>query len=228
MKLAFSWEGLVNKFAEYVPFTASSLVWRRLDHSSKSLLDAGCGPGRPGQIIKRHRKVFTVGTDIFLPYLQICHQNQTHDAVVQCNVKSMPFKAKSFDAVLCKEVIEHLEKKEADELVMQLEQIARRQVIITTPVGRAPEKAEQRCAPDNNPFEQHRSVIKPDELRKLGYTVRGIGIYNTYGELGLRRRFPWFLKWMLDIAYVLAGPIVYFLPELAGDMVCVKNLDRGS
>ena len=79
MKLAFSWEGLVNWIAEYVPFTASSLIWRRLDSSSKTLLDVGCGPGRPGQIIKRHRKVFTVGTDIFLPYLQTCHQHQTHD-----------------------------------------------------------------------------------------------------------------------------------------------------
>jgi len=228
MKSVPSWEDLVNRFAEYVPFTASSLVWRRLDRASKTLLDVGCGQGRPGGIIKRHKKVFTVGADIFLPDLQSCQQNHSHDAVVQCDVRKLPFKGKSFDVVLCKEVIEHLEKQGGDELVRQLEQIARRQVIITTPVGRKPEDVYQGHASNNNPFERHRSAFKPDELRQLGYTVRGVGIYNTYGEQGLIRRFPRFLRWVLDITYVLAGPLVYFFPELAGDMFCIKNLNKGS
>lgn len=232
MKLAFSWQGLGNKFAEYMLFTASSLVWRSLDNSNKSLLDAGCGPGRPGEIIKRHRNICTVGADIFLPYLKNCQQKQSHDAVVQCDIKFLPFRSKSFDAVLCKEVIEHLGRQEADELIRQLEQIARRQVIITTPVGMEPEEVMpedvyQGHTPNNNPFERHRSAMKPKELRKLGYTVRGVGIYNAYGEHGLIRRFPRYLRWALDIAYVLAGPIVYFFPKIAGDMVCAKNLKRG-
>ena len=227
MKLVFSWEGLGNKFAEYVPFTASGLVWRRLDRANKTLLDVGCGPGRPGEIIKRHRDVYTVGTDIFLPYLKNCQQHQSHDEIVQCDVRFLPFGSESFDAVLCKEVVEHLRKQEAGDLVKQLEQIARRQVIITTPVGREPEDVYQEHAPNNNPFERHRSAMKPKELRKLGYTVRGVGIYNSYGEQGLIRRFPRFLRWVLEIAYVLAGPVVYFFPEIAGDMVCVKNLKRG-
>jgi len=224
MKSMPNWEDLVNRFAEYVPFTVSSLVWRRLDGASKTLLDVGCGQGRPGGIIKRHKNVFTVGADIFPPDLQSCQQNHSHDAVVQCDVRKLPFKSKSFDVVLCKEVIEHLEKQEGDELVRQLEQIARRQVIITTPVGLYTYHAH-----GDNPFMTHKSAREPGEMRQLSYKVKGIGLHHVDSEQEVLYPYlPKSLKWIGDILYVLAGPIVYFFPKWACFMVCIKNLNKGS
>jgi len=52
-----------------------------------------------------------------------------------CDVRKLPFKQKSFDTVLCMEVIEHLEKEEAIRLIEDMEKIARKKIIITTPVG---------------------------------------------------------------------------------------------
>lgn len=214
------WESLVDRMGEYVPFTASNLVWRLLDNSSKSLLDAGCGPGKPGRIIKRHRNIFTVGADIFFPYLISGKERQIHDEYVLCDVRKLPFKENSFDVVLCKEVIEHLEKAEGEEVIREMEQIARRQVIITTPVGIwvQPEY-------DSNPFQEHLSAREPIEMETLGYTVRGVGIRGMHGEQGFQEHFPQFLGFLLDIMYVLAGPIVYFFPKWACFMVCIKRFN---
>ncbi len=219
---ASSWEGLVNKVAEYVPFTASNLVWRFLDDSNKSLLDAGCGPGKSGGIIKRHKSIFSVGVDIFRPCLQHCKENHTHDELIQCNIIKLPFKAKSFDVVVCKEVIEHLDRQEGDELIKELDQIARRQVIITTPVG-----VYQQREYDSNPFQEHRSAREPSDLRCYGYIVRGVGFRGMHGEGGFQSRIPQAFRWLLDILYVLVGPFVYFFPKFACYMVCTKRLNKG-
>lgn len=220
---ASNWEGLVNKVAEYVPFTGSNLVWRFLrNNSSESLLDVGCGPGRPGAIIKRHKNIFSVGVDIFRPYLQYCRENHTHDELIQCNVRKLPFKKRSFDAVLCKEVMEHFDRQEGDELIKELEQIARRQVIITTPVG-----GYKQHEYNGNPFQEHRSAREPTDMRRYGYAVRGVGIRGMHGEGGFQSRIPEAFRWLLDILYVSAGPFVYFFPKFACYMVCTKRLNKG-
>lgn len=214
-----NWQKLANKLAEYVPFTASNLIWRLLDGSNRSLLDVGCGPGRPAGIIKRHRPMFLAGTDIFVPYLQHCQQNHTHDELIRCDLRNLPIREKSFDAALCKEVIEHLDKQEGDALIKKLEKIARQQVIITTPVGRY-EQHEY----DGNPFQEHKSARKPADMRNYGFTVRGVGVRGMHGEGGLQACLPQALRWLIDICYVLAGPVVHFFPELACYMVCSKKL----
>ncbi len=225
MKTAYrandTWESFVNRVAEYVPFTGSNLVWRLLHSSNASLLDVGCGPGRVGGIIKRHKSIYSVGVDIFTPYLEHCQKNGTHDELIRCDVRHLPFREKSFDAVMCKEIIEHLDTQEGDRLIKDLEKIARSQVIITTPVGNYGQHEY-----DDNPFQEHRSTCMPSTLKRHGFTVRGIGIRGIHGEGGLQSRTPERLRWMLDILYVLAGPVVYFFLSLACYMVRAKNYIR--
>lgn len=221
MGIKGSWKNLANKAAEYIPFTGSNLLWRFLDSQSQSLLDVGCGTGRAGAIIRRHRgNIFMVGVDIFMLYLQDCRKNNSYNALIYCDAKWLPFRQKTFDVAICREVIEHLERQEGEELIKKLEQIARGQVIVTTPVG-VYEQHEYK----GNPFQEHKSFREPHDLRRLGYTVRGVGIRNMHGEQGLQSRFPNSLTWLLDILYVLAGPVVYFLPNWACYMVCTKKLD---
>jgi SAM-dependent methyltransferase len=216
-----SWQSLVNKMAEYVPFTASNSVWRFLGNSDRGLLDVGCGSGRVGGIIKRHRPIYSVGADVFPAYLKLCRENQTHDELVRCDVRHLPFRKRSFDTVLCKEVIEHLDIQDGDKLIKELEHIARRQVIITTPVGNY-EQHEY----DDNPFQEHRSARKPTDLKRHGFTVRGVGIRSLHGERGFQSRLPRPVRWLTDILYVLAGPVVYFFPNLACYMVCSKKIEN--
>ncbi len=211
------WERLYYKAAEYLPFTTTNLVWNMIDRSTKSLLDVGCGPGMMGGVIKRHHDIYTVGVDIFDPYLERCRREHTHDKLMRMDVKELPFEDGSFDTVLCKEVIEHLEQNEALKLIGRMEAIARRQVIITTPVGHYAQHEY-----DDNPHQEHLSIWTPQDMRRLGYEVRGVGVRNMHGEDGLYARTSTAGKRALDIIYIMAGPFVYFRPESACFMVCHK------
>lgn len=213
------WRKLVEKLVEYTPFTATNMAWRMIDRSAKNLLDVGCGPGRMGSVIRRHRDIYAVGVDAYNPYLEICKSNNSYDKLIQGDVRELSFEDKSFDVILCTELIEHLEKAEACELIKKMERIARKQVIITTPVGKYEAHAH-----DDNDFQEHRSVWRPSEIKKMGYSVRGVGLRNLFGENGVYTHVPGFTRPIVDIIYVLAGPAVFFFPRMACHMVCQKQL----
>ena len=212
-----TWNNLKYKVAEYIPFTATYLAWHMIKSSYKSILDVGCGKGKMGVVIKRHRNLYSVGVDAFAPYVTECRNSNIYNKIIQCDIRNLPFESGSFDVVLCKEVIEHLEKGEAFELLKKLEEIARHKIIVTTPVGRYGQHAY-----DDNLLQEHKSTWEPDELKKLGYTVRGVGVRKFGGENGIQARWPEFAQPILDVVYVLAGPAVYFLPRMACHMVCQK------
>lgn len=223
--------GFINKYrvlrlklAGFVPFTSVNIVWHCLDKSNRSLLDIGCGPGYPVEFMSKRRNLFTVGVDAFLPALWGCKEKRSHSDYVRCDVRKLPFKRKSFDAVLCMEVIEHLYTEEGEKLLQQMEEIARREVVITTPVGPYVQ-AESDYA--DNPFQRHKAAYWPSEFKHRGYTVRGSGLRILHGRPGLQDKLPRVLQWLADIAYPLVGLITYFLPKLACYMVCTKRLDRG-
>ncbi len=210
---------LVLKMRPYLLFTALNTAGRVLDKQGQSILDIGCGRGEPIRFINRHGRFFTVGVDAFEPYLRECQRCGTHNEYVLCDIRRLPFRRKSFDVVLCLEVLEHLEKEEGKQLIDTMEGIASKQVIISTPIG----EYEQHTY-DGNPYQEHSMSWSPAELKELGYRVRGHGISHLGGETGLVSRLPKTLGPLADIIYILAGPLVYFLPQLAGHVVCSKKL----
>ena len=210
---------LVLKVRPYLLFTALNTAWRVLDKQGQSILDIGCGRGEPIRFINRHGQFFTVGADAFESYLRECQKGGTHDGYVLCDIRRLPFRGKSFDIILCLEVLEHLEKEEGKQLINTMEEIASKQIIISTPLG----EYEQHTY-DGNPYQEHRIAWSPAELRELGYRVRGHGISHLGGETGLVSRLPKILGVLTNILYLLAGPLVYFLPQLAGHVVCSKKL----
>lgn len=216
------WEGiykLEQRIRPYLPFTAFNTVWRLLDKKSHSLLDVGCGQGKPAQFLKSKRKLFMVGVDIFLPYLREAQRQGSHDAYVLGDVCHLPFRPKSFDVVLGMEVLEHLDREEGLSLIKAMEQIARRQVLITTPVG-----THKQGPYDGNPYQEHKHIWQPNELKQLGYKVRGHGARNIGGMSGVQSPLPKLLRPLMDMLWVIAGPVTYFLPSLSGDIVAVKKL----
>jgi hypothetical protein len=169
--------------------------------------------------LNRHKRFKAVGMDIFEPYLEEARSKGVYYDLISGDVRHLPFEDRSFDAVLCLEVLEHLEKEDGERLLAELERVARKQMIISTPVG----KYEQHIY-DNNPHQEHKHIWSPAELRELGYKVRGHGLPRIGGEGGLASRLPKALKPLADVLYVLAGPIVYFMPQLCGEIVAKKRI----
>lgn len=216
------WRALDKKFISkarpYIPFTPPNVAWQISDKEAKSILDVGCGTGEPMKLFKRLGRFLSVGIDIHLPYLREAKAKECHDQYILCDIRRLPFRRKSFDLVLCLEVLEHLGKRAGRELITHLEEIARRQVIISAPVSQQIQKPY-----DNNPNQEHKSGWRPNEFAGLGFSVRGLGFPSING-----RRITGFLPRCLrplgHILWVITSPFVYFFPESGGSMVCSKEL----
>lgn len=211
---------LVSEARGYVPFTRINMGSRFLGRNSHAVLDVGCGAGDPAKFLKSRRNLFIVGVDIWLPAIRQARQLGSHDAYVLADMRYLPFSPKSFDVVLAMEVVEHLQKEEASGLIKAMEEIARKQVILTTPVGKYMQGA---CK--GNPYQEHKCCWSPAEMRKLGYKVRGYGLRGMLGG-GLLSCFPNGIGQLLTYAVkIMPSPLTYFVPQLAANMVCVKELE---
>ncbi len=203
----------------YIPFTALNSVQRIVDGTAQSILDVGCGKGEPIAFINRNRNYRVVGVDIFKPSLSHCRKSGYHDNLILADVRNLPFKPNSFDVVICMEVLEHLDQIQGERLLRSLENIARKQVIISSPLG-----DHDQDTYDGNPYQQHKYIWTASEVSSLGYNVIGIGIRGLGGKSGIQSPIPRILHPLLNILWVLAGPIAFISPKLAGAMVATKRI----
>lgn len=205
----------------YFPGTSMNTIWRQLDKQGKDILDVGGGHGEPmGFLGKRHNFRLKVNADIMLPHLKESKQEGAHGEYVLCDARYLPFKKRSFDIVLCLEVIEHLEKEDSFKLLSSLEEIARRQIILSAPVG-------ERIHPEPHKIKTfpwaHFSSWHPAEFRRLGYKVRGDGFPTVKGYL-LTTSANWLIMLLGYLLYPIASLFVYFFPNRAGGMTCIKKM----
>ena len=89
---------------------------------SDTVLDLGCGYNSPIQYCNQK---YSVGVEKFESYLQESKKKGIHNKYVKADITKIEFKPKSFDAVLCSEVLEHLTKEEGTELIKKMENWAR-------------------------------------------------------------------------------------------------------
>ena len=204
-----------------LPIIRSAIVYHALK-DGRSILDVGCGKGSLGILMLRNGR-YIVGVDIFLPYLRYCKIAKSYSDCVLADARYLPFKGQAFDIVVCKDMIEHIEKEECIPLINEMEEIARRRVVIACPVGFSPKSAS---SIEGNVWQIHKSAWFPQEFRRMGYVVRGTeGLYTLRGEAG-KIRFSGLLKIIALAASYLSQLIVYFLPEIASEMICMKNKYR--
>jgi SAM-dependent methyltransferase len=212
---------LKEKTRPYVPFTSLNTVYMHLDSKGKTLLDVGCGKGEPAKFINRKDKYFAVGFDAFEPYLRKDLVEKIHNAYVQGDVRFLPFADHVFDSVICLEVLEHLERSGGEQLLQELERVARKQVIVSTPVG----KYKQGVF-DGNPHQEHKYIWDPVEMEEKGYKVKGVGLKNLGGKAGVESKDSAPIQLLVNVLWVLTSPFTHYFPKMAGDMVCIKTFSK--
>ncbi len=184
----------------------------------RSLCDVGCGDASPVRLFGFEGE--KVGVDGFEGSLTASRAAGIHDRYILSDIRSISAPDKAFDAVISMDVIEHLPKEQGDAFLRELERIASKLVIVTTPNGFVPQGAY-----GGNEFQRHLSGWTPAELRERGYKTRGFyGLKNLRGEYANIVGKPTPLWWMLS---KLSEPLVYRRPSAAFAFLAYKRLDRG-
>jgi 2-polyprenyl-3-methyl-5-hydroxy-6-metoxy-1,4-benzoquinol methylase len=164
----------------------SSLISLIKPLGTESILDAGCGEGFTmdkltksgisGEIegIEYSKESISFGKKLF-PSLNI----------KQASIYNLPYKDKSFDLVICTEVLEHLE--EPEKAVKEMLRVSRKYLIATVP---------------NEPFFMLSNLLRGKNLSRFGNDAGHINHWNPFGlkkfleNQGLKMKkirlpFPW-------------------------------------
>jgi 2-polyprenyl-3-methyl-5-hydroxy-6-metoxy-1,4-benzoquinol methylase len=185
------------------------MTWRFFDKSAYSVLDVGVFRGAFGRLIRLREKKrhFVVGIDRYRPYLDSCKQKAIYDALLLADGRHLPFREGAFDAVIGLEVIEHLPKADGLLFLEELERQAKRQIIVSTPVG------FMEIHNLDSEYQWHLSGWFPSEFEYMEWKVRGMcGI----------RLFPKTLAYFMSFLI----PLSYYVPACSYNMLCVKRKEN--
>jgi SAM-dependent methyltransferase len=184
---------------------------------SKSILDVGCGANSPFGLL--NLDIDSTGIDIHKPSILKSKAKNFHNNYIECNLIELDkyVEPKSFDTVISLDVIEHFEKKDGLLFLEKMEKVAIKKLIIFTPNGFL-----KQVPKDNNPFQEHKSGWKVDELKKLGFIVIGINGWKPFrGELAKIRFKP---KYFWLILSDFSQKFVRNRPKHAFQLLAIKYL----
>lgn len=216
---------VLKKFQYSLPWTYPAEI-KKLILQGSTVLDVGCGDGHLMAWINYDNKLKVEGTDINGKDLQIARKRKcftnNKQSVFQIIYKvdlrePLPFK-KKFDVVLSSQVVEHLKKEDALELIKKMEKLAQKRIIVATINGffqfdhRRPGK-----------YDVHLSSWSPKEFSKMGYKVSTNGLKVVYKPGGLKDLFPTLNKIFFLISY-LSTPILRFFHQPGLLLIAYKDI----
>ncbi len=198
---------LARWFPEWTVFLAREL------HGCRSLLDLGCGPSSP---VRLFHVPETVGVEVFPPYLEDSRKKGIHSRYILADITTVSFPERSFDVVLCTEVIEHLPKDKGLALIASAARWAKNKVILTTPNGSVHQGAIGGIG-----SQAHVSSWTVKDLKRMGFRVAGIsGLKYLRTDLG-RVRYRPYVFW--NLVSNVSQKITRWAPRLAFQLFAVKE-----
>lgn len=191
--------------------------------NTRRILEVGSGPPSRSwiRLLGKPKLSVGVGLDTYRPYLtQGGPSSSAWGAYVLGRGNSLPFGDRSFDAAIGCDVIEHLRKNEALQMISEMKRVSRSVVILITPNGMLHQEA------DRNPFQAHLSGWDCQEFKRLGFRVSGLR-----GIKPLRKEHADFVIRPRALGYLvstLTVPIAAMNPKWAFDLGAVYRPDQSS
>jgi SAM-dependent methyltransferase len=151
----------------------------------QTILDCGCGDGRLGNMLKGDYDV--QGCDIAQAPLKWCQF-----PVIQCPITELPFEDKSFDLVICGEVLEHILPAQYEHACRQLERVAKKWILITVPNREVLDISQFRC-PHCQTITHDAWHVRSMDKNILSNSFRGFSA-NQWFHVGQKIRLDLVLK----------------------------------
>jgi SAM-dependent methyltransferase len=186
----------------------------------KRVLDLGCG--RSSILERLSGDYYSVGVDAFSPYLEESRQKGIHDEYILSDIMKVDFPDKSFDAVVCCQVIEHLTPEDARVLMKKVERWATKKILMTTPNCESGFSPTEEGHAHTEGFDRygeatvmsHKSGWTVDSFAALGYRARGYqGFERLVGAKGFEK-----------LLYYISLPLSYFFPRQAYQLLAIKDI----
>lgn len=204
-----------------LPFSYMWLLKKSIG-DSKAILDLGCGEGELMQFLSRGEKWQITGIDIYEKAIEKARKRNIYHKLIRGDVlKTVRNHLKSkYDVIFCSQIIEHLTRSNGEEILNEIERLAKRRIVIGTPRGFMVHPHE---FSDGNPYQIHKSGWSIEDFTLRGYKVYGVGFWPIWSYYGLGRDANAFRKALSNIISYLAAPLVYFFPSLAVSIVAIKE-----
>ena len=190
-----------------------------------TVLDLGCGYNSP---LQHCNYSYSVGVEKFKPYLEESERKNIHNKYINADIIEVEFKPKSFDIVLCSEVLEHLTKENGIKLIKKMGVWARKKVIITTPNGFLPQEDFDNNVLhfDNNVLQNHISGWDYSELKELGFKLYGKHGWKKLKGIGGALKYKPYIFWI--VFSDITQKITYYFPKYAFQFLGVRRINGGT
>jgi 2-polyprenyl-3-methyl-5-hydroxy-6-metoxy-1,4-benzoquinol methylase len=145
---------------------------------AESVLDAGCGEGETLARLEDVLGERVAAIDVLDECVAYTKQRLPHVDASMASVYELPFEDRSFDLVVCLEVMEHLDRPA--EALRELSRVSRGDLVVSVPY---------------EPYFRLGSLMR-------GKYVRGLGNHPEHVNHWNRRSLPGFLRAQVDVADV--------------------------
>ncbi len=153
----------------------------------RSILDVGCGEGVTMRyLLDNIPEVKVEGVEIHLESLKIAKKMNPETKVYQGTIYELPFKANSYELVLCTEVLEHLQDPEA--AFLELDRVSKKFIIVSVP---------------NEPLWRVGNMIRFKYWKNLGNTPDHIQHWTTFGFNAIAKEYFRVIKMKVPITWTM-------------------------
>lgn len=174
---------------------------KRLQHV-RVLMDIGCGI-RPQQFLRPLVHICCEPFGQYVEHLQTLIKERTDRNYVVIHATWAEtvrlFPPKSVDTVVLNDVIEHLEKEEAVNLLRATERIARRQIALFTPLGFMPQShpdGKDAWGLDGGAWQEHKSGWQPDDFDET-WDIVAAEVFHKSDSMGNELEKPFGALWAI-------------------------------